>query len=110
MRTICSTHATLLGRYLASREQTFMTPCRSTTGSRRRRSSISSAEAQIERQAAHNCHVFTTLSSATDRECEVFLGRKADVLLPNGLNIERFTALHEFQNLHRLSRRRSTSS
>ena len=29
------------------------------------------------------------------------LGRNPDLILPNGLNIERFTALHEFQNLHK---------
>jgi len=29
------------------------------------------------------------------------LGREPDVILPNGLNIQRFAALHEFQNLHR---------
>jgi len=29
------------------------------------------------------------------------LGRAADVVTPNGLNIDRFTAVHEFQNLHR---------
>ena len=30
----------------------------------------------------------------------ILLKRKPDVVLPNGLNIERFEALHEFQNQH----------
>jgi glycogen(starch) synthase len=34
-------------------------------------------------------------------EAEKLLGRKPDLILPNGLNIQRFAALHEFQNLHR---------
>lgn len=31
----------------------------------------------------------------------LMLGRAPDYVTPNGLNIERFTALHEFQNLHK---------
>src|SRR5690606_29972757 len=33
-------------------------------------------------------------------ECEVFLGRIPDLVTPNGLNVVRFQADHEFQNLH----------
>lgn len=29
------------------------------------------------------------------------LGRKPDIITPNGLNVERFAAMHEFQNLHK---------
>src|SRR5207244_7232394 len=45
--------------------------------------------------------VFTTVSEVTAREAAQLLGRQADVILPNGLNIQKFAALHEFQNLHR---------
>ncbi len=45
--------------------------------------------------------MFTTLSEITAYECEFLVGRKPDILVPNGLNIERFVAMHEFQNLHR---------
>jgi glycogen(starch) synthase len=44
--------------------------------------------------------VFTTVSEITAQEAEHFLGRRPDVLLPNGLNVERSAAPHEFQNLH----------
>ena len=33
-------------------------------------------------------------------ECEHLLKRKPDILTPNGLNVKKFSALHEFQNLH----------
>jgi glycogen synthase len=56
---------------------------------------------QIERAAAHAATVFTTVSEVTGFEAEKLLGRKPDLILPNGLNIKRFAALHEFQNLHR---------
>jgi len=55
----------------------------------------------IERSAAHSSTVFTTVSEVTSYEAEKLLGRKPDVILPNGLNIQKFAALHEFQNLHR---------
>lgn len=55
----------------------------------------------IERAAAHGCDIFTTVSGITALEAEQFLGRKPDVLTPNGLNVERFAAPYQFQNLHR---------
>ena len=41
------------------------------------------------------------VSEVTAREAAQLLGRNPDAVLPNGLNIQRFAALHEFQNLHR---------
>lgn len=54
----------------------------------------------IERAAAHSAHVFTTVSEITAIESEHLLKRKPDVVTPNGLNVKRFHAIHEFQNLH----------
>ena len=53
------------------------------------------------RAAAHSATVFTTVSQVTSFEAEKLLGRPPDLILPNGLNLHRFAALHEFQNLHR---------
>jgi glycogen(starch) synthase len=50
--------------------------------------------------AAQECHVFTTVSEITAYEAERILRRRADVIVPNGLQVKKFTALHEFQNLH----------
>jgi len=55
----------------------------------------------IEKAAAHAATVFTTVSQVTSYEAEKLLGRQPDMILPNGLNQQRFAALHEFQNLHR---------
>ncbi len=70
----------------------------------------------IERSAAHCADVFTTVSHITAFESEHLLKRKpgelglltynhlvlslADGVLPNGLNVIKFAAMHEFQNLH----------
>uniref|UniRef100_A0A0K0D4G1 Glycogen [starch] synthase n=1 Tax=Angiostrongylus cantonensis TaxID=6313 RepID=A0A0K0D4G1_ANGCA len=43
-------------------------------------------------------------SEITGLEAEYLLGRKPDILTPNGLNVVKFSALHEFQNLHALAK------
>jgi glycogen synthase len=58
----------------------------------------------IERSAAHCADVFTTVSHITAYESEYLLKRKPDGVLPNGLNVVKFQAMHEFQNLHALSK------
>ncbi|EMR69718.1 putative glycogen synthase protein [Eutypa lata UCREL1] len=58
----------------------------------------------IERAAAHCCDVFTTVSHITAFESEHLLKRKPDGVLPNGLNVTKFSAVHEFQNLHQQSK------
>jgi len=99
--TLFTTHATLLGRYLAGGDEAFYErlPHYDPEGEARRFNV--SGPFQVERAAAHGAHVFTTVSDLTARECRHLLGRDPELLLPNGLNIQRFAALHEFQNLHR---------
>ena len=57
-------------------------------------------QCRIERQAAKDCDIFTTVSEITSKECEFLLGRKPDLILPNGISLPRFIATHELQNLH----------
>ncbi|CAG2055906.1 unnamed protein product [Timema podura] len=58
----------------------------------------------MERAASHLAHVFTTVSEITGYEAEHLLKRKPDIITPNGLNVKKFSALHEFQNLHAISK------
>ena len=58
----------------------------------------------IERAGAHSSDVFTTVSHITAYESEHLLKRKPDGVLPNGLNVKKFSAMHEFQNLHQQSK------
>ena len=99
---VLTTHATLLGRYLAMQDPAFYdhVPFVDWLGDARRFQV--EPQVRLERAAAHGAHVFTTVSDITAFECEHLLGRKPDLVLPNGLNIQRFAAVHEFQNLHRL--------
>jgi glycogen(starch) synthase len=106
LATLFTTHATLLGRYL----------CASTTNFYERlpwiNPDMEAGERQIyhryciERAASAGAHVFTTVSDITALEADHLLKRRPEKILPNGLRVEKFAALHEFQNLHRESKER----
>ncbi|VDK86349.1 unnamed protein product [Litomosoides sigmodontis] len=51
----------------------------------------------MERVACHMAHVFTTVSEITGIEAEHLIHQEPDILTPNGLNVVKFAALHEFQ-------------
>jgi glycogen(starch) synthase len=99
--TIFTTHATLLGRYLASDSPHFYQHLPFINADTEAARYNILPRHLIEKAAAHSATVFTTVSEVTAAEAQQLLGRLADVILPNGLNIQRFSALHEFQNLHR---------
>jgi glycogen(starch) synthase len=99
---VFTTHATLLGRYLAMQDSNFYDHVPFVDWRADAKRFNVEPQVLIERAAAHGAHVFTTVSDITAFECEHLLGRKPDVILPNGLNIQRFAAIHEFQNLHRI--------
>ena len=100
IKMVFTTHATILGRYLAMNDSNFYDHLESYNWEVEAKKFNIEAQVFIERAAAHGSHVFSTVSEVTGRECEFLLGRKPDVYLPNGLNIERFVAMHESQNLH----------
>ena len=125
MATIFTTHATLLGRYLcadptvdfynnlnnfnldyeAGRRQIYHRYC-------------------VERASANLSHVFTgtlppknipspsarcltyisAVSQITADEAEALLCRRPDIITPNGLNVKKWSAPHEFQSLHAQSK------
>ncbi len=98
--TVFTTHATSLGRYLAMNDPNFYKRISAFDWKKEAIRFGLEAQASIERLAAQSAHAMTTVSQLTDQECEFLLGRKADILLPNGLNIGSYTVMHELQNLH----------
>lgn len=100
VKTIFTTHATLLGRYLAMNDPQFYDHLNFLDWQKEARHFNIESNVMLERAAAHGAHIFTTVSDVTARECRQLLGRDPDAILPNGINNERFEALHEFQNLH----------
>lgn len=99
---VFTTHATLLGRYMASNEEDFYERLGWGTINDEHESERYKVRTQhlMERSCAHSAHVLTTVSSITGEECSGLLGRPCDVVLPNGLDIERYNVGHEFQGLH----------
>jgi glycogen synthase len=97
---IFTTHATMLGRYLAMNDSRFYDHLAYADWFKEARHFNIEPAVRIERAAAHGAHIFTTVSEVTAKECRQLLGREPEFILPNGINIQRFIALHEFQNLH----------
>ncbi|MFD1816909.1 glycogen(starch) synthase [Pseudarcicella hirudinis] len=98
--TVFTTHATMLGRYLAGNVPDFYDKLHTFNWQNEARHYGIEAQVTIERLAAQLSNVMTTVSDVTARECEFLLGKVPDLILPNGLNITRFSAMHEHQNLH----------
>lgn len=99
--TVFTTHATMLGRYIAMNDFGFYDRLPWYNWLDEAKKYNIETQVRIERAAAHGSQVFTTVSDITAEECRHLIQRKPDVVLPNGLNIERFVAMHEFQNLHK---------
>lgn len=106
LATVFTTHATLLGRYIAANNPNFYRDLDNLNPEWAARHYRIRTRYLIEQAAAHSAAVFTTISDLTGREAKKALGREPDVILPNGLNIDRFSAIHEFQNYHRIHKER----
>ena len=104
--TVFTTHATMLGRYLAGNVPNFYDVLDTFDWSKEAKHYGIEAQASFERAAAQKADVLTTVSDITAKECVAFLGRIPELILPNGLNIQRFAAIHEHQNLHSLYKKR----
>ncbi|KAG5832346.1 hypothetical protein ANANG_G00290140 [Anguilla anguilla] len=103
--TIFTTHATLLGRYLCAGNVDFYNKL---------------DEFNLDKEAGDRqiYHRYCLESSRPlcprlhhrlpdhAHEAEALLKRKPDIVTPNGLNVKKFSAVHEFQNLHAQSKAR----
>ncbi len=100
IKTVFTTHATMLGRYLAMNDPEFYQklPYYNAEEHARRFGIVSMY--QIEKYSAQYSNTFTTVSELTANECQHLLGKKPDVITPNGLNLARFSANHEVQVRH----------
>ncbi len=103
---VFTTHATILGRYLAMHNPVFYDHLPFFNTTEEARHFNIECQHRLERAAAHGSHVFTTVSDVTGHECEHLLGRKPDAILPNGINPARFEAVHDFQAYHNTYKQR----
>jgi len=98
--TIFTTHATQLGRHLAINSPFFYNHLPFFNLEEEAKRFGIESEAKIEMSCAQAADLLSTVSEVTARECRHLLRRKPEIVMPNGLNIERFEAFHEFQNMH----------
>jgi glycogen(starch) synthase len=98
--TVFTTHATQLGRYIASSEPDFYERLPDIDPEAAAKHYNVLAPHTVERICAEDAHVFTTVSQITAEECTALLGRTPDVITPNGLNIARYNVGHDFQTFH----------
>ncbi|XP_051748058.1 glycogen [starch] synthase, liver [Ctenopharyngodon idella] len=104
LATIFTTHATLLGRYLCAGSADFYNNLDKFNIDQEAGDRQIYHRYCLERAAVHCAHVFTTVSQITAVEANHMLHRQPDVVTPNGLNIRKFSAMHEFQNLHSMNK------
>ncbi len=82
--TVFTTHATVLGRSLAGNNLPLYGSMSSYDPDAKARELGVVARHSCEKASAQNADVFTTVSEITAQECTHFLGRKPDVITPNG--------------------------
>lgn len=97
---VFTTHATLLGRYIASNEEGFYDRLPTIKPDADAARYGVKTQYQMERACTQAAHVFTTVSAITGEECAHLLGRAPDLVVPNGLNIPQYYAAHQMQILH----------
>ncbi|MBU0535715.1 MAG: glycosyltransferase [Nanoarchaeota archaeon] len=102
--TTFTTHATMLGRSIAGSGEPLYEMLEGMDTTKEAYSHGVQNKHLTEVACAQNCDTFTTVSEITAIEAEKMLGRKADVLVLNGLDLEKFPTYEECAIKHRRNR------
>ncbi len=100
--TVFTTHATILGRTLSSNNVNLYAVLDKINPDQEAYKYNIEAKHSVEKQSAINSDIFTTVSEITGIEAEKLLGRKPDVILPNGLDIQKFPTFEELSVQHNI--------
>jgi len=106
INSVFTTHATTLGRSMAFNGRDFYSGIDKIDALTEAYNYHVQAKHLIERAAALESTVFTTVSEITGVECQYFLGRIPDVYLPNGLDVGGYLSFEEAAIKHRIQRGR----
>lgn len=82
--TVFTTHATCIGRSICGNGKPLYDYLRGYNGDQMAAELNMEAKHSLEKTAAWQADCFTTVSEVTARECHQLLGRKPDVVTPNG--------------------------
>ena len=105
--TVFTTHATMLGRTIAGSDFDLY----KLVNEGIQRNEIASldlarrygvlAKHTMEVACANNADIFSTVSDITGKEAQYILGRKPDIILPNGITVERHITLDDLVIMRR---------
>jgi glycogen synthase len=98
--TVFTTHATILGRSIAGNGMDLYNMLSDINPHEIAKKCNVLDKYTTEKACANHSNVFTTVSEITAFEAEKILEKKADVLLLNGLDIEKFPSFEESSVLH----------
>ena len=82
--TVFTTHATSIGRSICGNNKPLYDCLAAYDGDQMARELNMEAKHSLEKTAAHVADAFTTVSDVTAEECAQLLGRRPDVVTPNG--------------------------
>jgi glycogen(starch) synthase len=102
--TVFTTHATMLGRTIAGAGRNLYDELEQVNPEKEAFASGIQDKFLTEKACAGAADVFTTVSEITSIEAEHLLGRKADVLVLNGLDISKLPTYEEAAYEHRINR------
>ena len=104
VHTIFTTHATSIGRSIAGNNKLLYAYFDGYNGDQMARELSMEAKHSIEKQSAHHCDCFTTVSEFTNKECAQLLDKAADVVLPNGFELDFVPKKKDFAKLRNTMR------
>jgi glycogen(starch) synthase len=100
VKTVFTTHATVLGRALSSGGEDIYTRLASIKPDEAAASHNIVTKHQLEKLSANLATVFTTVSHLTGREATAFLGRKPEVITENGVDSKLFPSFDTLCSMH----------
>ena len=104
--SVFTTHATVLGRALASSNAELYSIWDKINPDQEVYKYSIESKHLVEKNSAAFAEVFTTVSEITGMEAQYLLKKKPDILLPNGLDINKFPSFEDIVIKHKLQRDR----
>ncbi len=109
MATVFTTHATCIGRSICGNNKPLYDYLAGYDGDQMARELNMEAKHSLEKTAANHADCFTTVSEITARECEQLLGRRPDVVTPNGFEENFVPAKNKYAAARKAARQRMLS-
>lgn len=104
--TVFTTHATTIGRSICGNGKALYEYFDKYNGDQMASELNVASKHSLEKMAAWNADCFTTVSDVTARECEQLLGRRPDVVTPNGFEPSFVPSSERMSRLRREGRKR----